>query len=169
MATSNKVKPATKPAIPPFTARKAAQPAAAPPVADKPADTIESLRKEAEALAVRVKAVSPKKLVTTSVATYTQAVKEGKPALKPPIVATKGQVRILQRMVAIDSELAEITASLVTERAKIKADLDAAVDAAQASAIVAESVGLQYAVEPASARVSLSAASVKHIVRAIPR
>ncbi len=54
-----KVKPATKPAIPPFTARKAAQPAAALPVADKPADTIESLRKEAEALALRVKAVSP--------------------------------------------------------------------------------------------------------------
>lgn len=169
MATSNKVKPATKPAIPPFTARKAAQPAAALPVADKPADTIESLRKEAEALALRVKAVSPKKLAATSAAAYAQAVKEGKPALKPPIVATKGQARMLQRIVAIDSELAEITADLVAERAKIKADLDAAIDAAQSSAIVAESIGLQYTAEPVSASVSLKAAGIKHNIRSIPK
>lgn len=159
-----KVKPAPS-KIAPFTARKA-QPVGE---AVKPVDTIESLRKEAEALAARVKAVSAKKMVTASADAYAQAVKEDKPALKPPIVATKGQVRMLQRMVEIDSKLAEMTAGLVAERAKIKADLDAAVDDAQACAIVAESVGLQYAVEPVSARVSVSAATVKHIIRAIPR
>lgn len=164
-----KVKPATKPAIPPFTARKVAQPAAAPPVADKPADTIESLRKEVEALALRAKVASAKKLITTSSDAYAQLAKEGKPALKPPIVATKGQARMLQRMVAIDSELAEITADLVAERAKIKADLDAAIDAAQSSAIVAESVGLQYTAEPVSASVSLKVAGIKHNIRSIPK
>ena len=163
-----KVKPAPS-KIAPFTARKAAQPAAALPVADKPADTIESLRKEAEALAVRVKVASAKKLIAASSDAYAQLAKEGKPALKPPIVATKGQVRMLQRMVEIDSKLAEITGDLVSERAKIKADLDAAIDAAQACAIVAESVGLQYTAEPVSASVSVKAAGLKHNIRAIPR
>ena len=160
-----KVKPAPS-KIAPFTARKAAQPVGE---AGKPVDTIESLRKEAEALAARVKAVSAKKMVTASADAYAQAVKEGKPALKPPIVATKGQVRMLQRMVEIDSKLAEITGDLVSERAKIKADLDAAIDAAQACAIVAESVGLQYTAEPVSASVSVKAAGLKHNIRAIPR
>lgn len=116
-----------------------------------PVDTIASIKADGAKLADRLRALCP--------------VKE----LKAPIVATKGQARMMTRMVEIDSLLAEMVAPLSDERKKLKAELDAIVDTAQAAGIVAESVGLQYTAEPAQASVAVKVAYVSHHIRGITK
>lgn len=164
MATKMTAKSATKAAPMAYRAKRQA---AAPTGAAQP-DTEEQIRAEAQALALRWRALRPAK-ITASQATEHQK-KTGhavKPDLGPAIVATKGQVKMISRMVDIDSEIASLPgyAALVAERSRIKAELDEIVDAAQAEAITAESVGLKYTAESHSGGVSVTAPKITHHVR----
>jgi uncharacterized phage infection (PIP) family protein YhgE len=145
-----------------FTVRKAADLPA-------PADTIDLIRADAAKLSERLCKLSVKKQAPTSADAYAFCTANGLPALKPPIVATKGQAKLMVRLIEVDSELAEMTANLAAERAKIKAELDSIVDSAESSAIVAESVGLQYTAEPSKASVTVKLAGMSHHIRAIPK
>jgi hypothetical protein len=153
---------ASKKPVQSFTVRKAADLPA-------PADTIDLIRADAVKLAERLCKLSVKKQSPASADAYAFCTANGLPALKPPIVATKGQARLMVRLIEVDSELAEMTANLAAERAKIKAELDSIVDSAESSAIVAESVGLQYTAEPSKASVTVKLAGISHHIRAIPK
>lgn len=151
-----------KPTAATFTVRKAADMPAS-------ADTIDLVKADAAKLADRLCKLSVKKQSPASADAYAFCVANGLPALKPPIVATKGQAWLMVRLVEVDSRLAEITADLAAERAKIKAELDSIVDGAESSAIIAESVGLQYTAEPSKASVTCKLAGLSHHIRAIPK
>jgi hypothetical protein len=145
-----------------FTVRKAAD-------MPSPADSIDLVRADAAKLAERLCKLSIKKQSPASADAYAFCIANGLPALKPPIVATKGQAKLMVRLVEVDSEIAEMTANLAAERAKIKAELDSIVDGAESSAIVAESVGLQYTAEPSKASITVKSAGLSHHIRAIPK
>ena len=148
MATSNKVKPATKPAIPPFTARKAAQPAAALPVA---IGTVDDLKAAVKDLDTKAKALLPRLV------------------LGPPLTATRAQARQMRELQQIEAEIDRLTVDLTAKASAIRSDLSAAVDSAGASELVATSEGLRYCAEPRGAGVALRSPTVGHTLRTIKK
>lgn len=161
MAT--KVKTETKAAPMSYRAKRQAAPASA-----AQPDTEDQIRKEAAALAMRWRALRPVKITASQAAEHQKKTGHAvKADLGPAIVATKGQAKMIARMVDIDSEIGGLAgyAELVAERSRIKEELDKIVDAAQAEAITAESVGLKYTAEPHSGGVSVTAPKITHHVR----
>lgn len=148
MATSNKVKPANKPAIPPFTARKAAQPAAALPVA---IGTVDDLKAAVKDLDAKAKALLPRA------------------ELAPALTATRAQARQMRELQRIEAEIDQRTADLTAQASAIRSDLSAAVDSAGASELVATSEGLRYCAEPRAAGVQLRGSTVGHTLRTIKK
>ena len=146
MATSNKVKPAAKPAIPPFTARKAAQPVTAPQAA---IGTVDDLKAAVKDLDTKAKTLLPRAVMA------------------PALTATRAQARQMRELQQIEAEIDRLTVDLTAKASAIRSDLSAAVDSAGASELVATSEGLRYCAEPRAAGVQLRSSTVGHTLRAV--